>query len=225
MGSIISRALTKHFERAGLMSQCKYGFRKGLGARDLPTPLQHTWGQAVNNQGCVRVLAVDIAGAFDKVSHSGLLFKLRRMGVSGSLHRWLSSYLQGRSIRALISGHTSSARSISAGVPQGSTLGPTLFLAYINDIEQSLPSGLGLGIYADGATLYTVLKTMDPPATSCPLLQQGLDPLAALGKSWRVAFEPTKSQAPTISRKRVSWNVPPITFDGEQNSIYFTMAN
>ena len=86
------------------------------------------------------MLAVDIAGAFDKVSHVGVLHKLRAYGIDGTLHRWLTSYLSNRNLQAVVGGATSQAFPITAGVPQGSILGPILFIVYVSDVPDVLPA-------------------------------------------------------------------------------------
>ena len=101
----------------------------------------------------MRVLAVDIAGAFDKVSHRGLLRKAAALGIFGEQLQWIRSYLADRKMRAVVAGHTSTSQGISAGVPQGSTLGPIMFLLYVNDLEDHLPPGVELAVYADDTTI------------------------------------------------------------------------
>ena len=90
--------------------------------------LYHEWAAAAASGRSAHVLAIDIAGVFDKVSHAGPLHKVAVYGLDGALHGWLSSYLIGRSIHAVVGGQSSSSSEITSGVPQGSILGPTLLL-------------------------------------------------------------------------------------------------
>ena len=105
----------------------------------------------------MRVLAVDIAGAFDKVSHRGFLRKAEALGISGELLQWIRSYLSDRKLQAVVVGHTSPSQKIDGGVQQGSIHGPILFLVYVNGLEDHLPPGVELAVLADDTTTYTVL--------------------------------------------------------------------
>ena len=104
----------------------------------------------------VRSVFLDISKAFDKVWHEGLLYKLRSMGISGDLYKLLENYLSGRLQRVVLNGQTSSWRPVLAGVPQGSILGPLLFLIYINDLPNELKSNAKL--FADDTSLFTIVK-------------------------------------------------------------------
>ena len=104
----------------------------------------------------VRSVFLDISKAFDKVWHEGLLYQLKSMGVSGELYNLLENYLSDRFQRVLLNGQTSSWRPVLAGVPQGSILGPLLFLIYINDLPNELKSNAKL--FADDTSLFTIVK-------------------------------------------------------------------
>ena len=97
---------------------------------DVLTALQLEWTQTVANGGTVPVVAVDIAGAFDRVSHSGIVHKIQQAGATGFLIAWLRDYVADRHLQvAMGGGKISTQHSIRAGVPRSSVLGPTLFSA------------------------------------------------------------------------------------------------
>ena len=110
----------------------------------------------------VRSIFLDIAKAFDKVSHDGLTFKLKQNGVSGNLLNLLSNFLRNRKQRAVPNGQTSSWADVNAGAPQGSILGPLLFLIYINDLADGLSSNAKL--FADDTSLFSVVHNANTTA-------------------------------------------------------------
>ena len=104
----------------------------------------------------IRVVFFDISKAFDRVWHEGLLHKLEKYGIRGDLLKWFKSYLSERRQRVVIGGQTSDVYSIKAGVPQGSILGPVLFLLFINDIVCDISCNIRL--FADDTSLYIVVE-------------------------------------------------------------------
>ena len=135
-------------------------------------------------------------------------------GVCGPLLAWLRNYLSDRRISAAVGGHASAAQAIDAGVPYGSVLEPTLFLLYINDLEDFLPEGVHLAVYADDTTLYVTIETTASVQSSIATLQQAVDVLESWGRDWFITFEPTKSQCMTLTRHRLDWQLPSIIFGG-----------
>ena len=91
--------------------------------------------------------------SFDKVWHAGLLHKLKSYVISGQIFGLISSFLSNRHLRVVLGGKSSQEHPINAGVPQGSILGPTLFLLYINDLPDDVVCNIT--IYADDTTLYS----------------------------------------------------------------------
>ena len=214
MESIVNRQLLNFLESRGVLFPQQFGFRKGLSTTDLLMKLYHKWAAAAASGGSAHVLAIDIAGAFDKVSHAGLRHKASVYGLDGALHGWLSSYLTGRSIHAVVGGQSSSSSEITSGVRQGSILGPTLFILYTNDCEDVLPDGTGLGTYADDTTMYQCLSTNDSILCSAAQLQTAVNAVAQWGDTWKIRFEPSKCQALTVDHHRPPRNLPPIIFNG-----------
>ena len=104
----------------------------------------------------VRAIFLDISKAFDKVWHDGLLFKLEQNGISGNLLLLLQNYLVNRKQRVVLNRHSSDFQLIESGVPQGSVLGPLLFLAYINDLEMNIKSKVKF--FADDTMLFSIVR-------------------------------------------------------------------
>ena len=98
-------------------------------------------------------MALDVSKAFDRVWHAGPLHKLKSYRISGQVFGLISSFLSNRRLRVVLNGKSSREYSVNAGVPQGSILGPTIFLLYINDCSDDFI--YDIAIYADDTTLYS----------------------------------------------------------------------
>ena len=98
-------------------------------------------------------MALDISKAFDRVWHAGLLHKLKSYGISGQIFGLISSFFSNKRLRVVQHGKSSQEYPVNAGVPQGSILGSTLFLLYIDDLPDDVICNIA--IYADGTTLYS----------------------------------------------------------------------
>ena len=103
--------------------------------------------------GATRTVALDISKAFDRVWHAGLLHKLKSYGISGQIFGLISSFLSNRRLRVVLDGKSSQEYPLNAGVPQGSILGPTLFLLYINELPDDVICNIAID--ADDTTLYS----------------------------------------------------------------------
>ena len=109
--------------------------------------------RAFNKSGATGAVALDISKAFDRVWHAGLLHKLKCYGISGKIFGLISSCLSNKWLWVVLDGKSSQEYSVNAGVPQGSILGPTLFLLCINDLPDDVICNIA--IYADDTTLYS----------------------------------------------------------------------
>ena len=133
------------------------GFRPGHSTVNQLTYLVHRIYESLEQGKEVRMVFRDISKVFDKVWHKGLLYKLKTIGVRDPLMGWVESYLTNRKQRVVIDGQSSEWQCIKAGVPQGSVLGPLLFLIYINDITENLETDCFL--CADDTSLYDIVNT------------------------------------------------------------------
>ena len=127
----------------------------------------------------------NVSKAFDRVWHKGLLFKLKQHGIIGSLLDWTSDYLKDRSQRVVIRYCVSNLKPVYAGVPQGSVLGPLLFLIYVNDIGDSLLSLTRL--FADDSSLFYSASSLTDLQG---IINQDLHILSAWTKQWLIKFNP-----------------------------------
>ncbi|VDI10310.1 Hypothetical predicted protein [Mytilus galloprovincialis] len=145
----------------------------------------------------VRFIFCDVSKAFDRVWHMGLLYKLRKYGIKGNLLNWFKSYLSDRQQRVGVNGFFSNWNTVKAGVPQGSILGPFLFLLFVNDIVDAVTNKIKL--FADDTCLYCVVHDERSAAES---LGQDLESLDQWAGEWGVTFNADKTKSMYFTRKR-----------------------
>jgi Reverse transcriptase (RNA-dependent DNA polymerase) len=136
--SIIRDEMVNYLEAANLISDTQHGFRKGRSCLINMLTILDTITNNIDLGIDVDVVFLDFAKAFDKVPHERLLKKMEAQGITGDLLRWIRNWLTHRRQRVVINGEFSQWNSVASGVPQGSILGPILFLIYINELEQNL---------------------------------------------------------------------------------------
>ena len=149
----VNNRIVDHLEKCGLFSDSQYGFRPSRSTVDLLTVVSDRIARAFNRHGATQAVALDIYKAFDRVWHTGLLHILKSYGISGQILGLISSFLSNRQLRVVLDGKSSQEYPVNAGVLQGSILGPTLFLLYINDLPDDVICDIA--IYADDTTLYS----------------------------------------------------------------------
>lgn len=153
----------------------------------------------------------DVAKAFDKVWHDGLIYKLFKLGLSDRLTRMVASYLENRTFRFRHEGTMSSPHLLKAGVPQGSALSPLLYSVYTNDIP--IPkNSVQLSLFADDTALYVQGQRM---SSIIPKLQTSVNELAEWFKKWRIDVNPDKSSAIRFDvKRRNKLDDPPVRMQG-----------
>ena len=151
---ILVSQIWSHLNKYGIITSKQHGFRKGMSCETQLVEAIHDWTSTILNkgQGQVDVILLDFSKAFDTVPHQRLLQKLNKYGMRKRTLNWISSFLTNRTHHVVVNGSTSNVESVLSGVPQGTVLGPFLFLIYINDIEQHLTSKISL--FADDSVIY-----------------------------------------------------------------------
>ncbi|MCG8047067.1 MAG: reverse transcriptase domain-containing protein, partial [Candidatus Thiodiazotropha endolucinida] len=208
---IVHKYIFNFFRENAIITTLQSGFVPGDSTVNQLTDMYNTFCQALDEGKEVRAIFCDISKAFDRVWHKGLLYKLSSVGISGRLLQWFSDYLENRKQRVVLPGTASSWTSIKAGVPQGSILGPLLFLIYINDIVEDIHSSIRL--FADDTNLYIIV---DDPVDASDKLNTDLSKINEWAKQWLVKFNPSKSESMVFSRKRYKPNHPPVFMNETQ---------
>ena len=193
---IFTSTIMDHLERNNILCRQQHGFRS---LHSCETQLLEFSDELVSNLAAGKqtdVLVLDFEKAFDRVNHSLLVHKLHYYGIHGNIYAWIANFLDGRSQAVVVNGVRSHPVSVKSGVPQGSVLGPCLFLIYINDLPDPLTSKSRL--FADDTAVYGEVSS----AAEETRLQSNLDLLTDWGERWDMAFHPGKCKNLSISRKR-----------------------
>ena len=199
-----------HFRDNNILTTLQSGFIPGDSTVNQLTFLYNTFSQALDFGKEVRVVFCDISKAFDRVWYEGLLKKLEAAGIAGDLLIWFHSYLSDRRQRVVIPGVESAWKFIRAGVPQGSILGPPLFLLFINDIVTDIGSNIRL--FADDTSLFIIVEN---PDTTAELINLDLEKIMTWAKTWLVSFNPKKTESLLISRRLNKALHPPLFMENQ----------
>ena len=161
MESIIRDTLLAFLSKNNLISSHQHGFVHGKSTVTQLLECLNFWHKSLDEGKVVDVIYLDVSKAFDTVSHQKLLSKLPSYGIAGPMLQWLKAFLADRRQRVFVDGIYSDWSPVPSGVPQGSVLGPLLFLLYINDITDLDLSGW-IKLFADDIKLfYETLKPFD----------------------------------------------------------------
>ena len=193
---VIFSHIMSHFDSFNILTDYQHGFRK---KRSCDTQLILTINdldKGLNRNQQIDAILLDFSKAFDKVSHSRLLQKLDHYGVRGSIHSWITDFLQCRTQQVVLDGANSDISPVTSGVPQGSVLGPLLFLTYINDLPSRVKSTVRL--FADDCLMYRKITNQEDARQ----LQDDLDQLQEWEREWQMSFNPDKCEVLHLTNKR-----------------------
>ena len=211
--AVINLHLKRHLEKNGLLSDVQYGFRPSRSTADVLTVITERISKCLDKSYDSRAIALDISKAFDKVWHKGLLCKIKSYGICGRLYNIIASFLRDRSMRVVIDGQSSDTHSLNAGVPQGSVLGPTLFLLFINDLpDQNLKSLID--IFADDTTIYQSAGPRYSHSQLASDLSHDLAKIVEWGDRWLITFNAAKTKLLSFHHHRTDHTFPSIQMNG-----------
>ena len=195
---ILCSNISRHLDQNNILTDAQHGFRRHRSCETQLITTCDDFVNTINEKGQTDAVLLDFSKAFDKVHHQSLLVKLENYGIANNTHKWISSFLTNRSQKVMVDNALSSALPVLSGVPQGSVLGPLLFLIYINDMPDVVSQGSKLKLFADDSLLYREVKS----PTDADILQKDLNALQEWERDWRMEFHPKKCQVISITNKR-----------------------
>ena len=200
MESIIKENLVNYLEMNNLLSDTQYGFRSKRSCTLQLLEVYDIWTESLDHGIPIDMLYLDFQKAFDSVPHLRLIEKLHNLGIDGKLLNWIHSFITNRTQRVMIGDSSSNWVQVKSGVPQGSVLGPTLFLAFINDFPENINSTIRL--FADDAKLYRPIKTENDKE----ILQNDINKLCEWSDKWQLNFNVNKCRVLHVGNRNLKYD-------------------
>ncbi len=217
MEQIIRDQIIDHLVTNELLSSCQHGFIKGRSCiTQLLATLDH-WTEIMDGGGDVDAVYLDFSKCFDSVPHERLLMKLDRYGIKGRLWKWVADFLRGRHQQVSIRGCLSAIASVLSGIPQGSVLGPLLFVLFVNEMPEAVHTCITM-MFADDTKLFTQIKDESDVAK----LQDDIDNLQAWADAWQLRFNPEKCKVLHLGRNNQRANYTMTTVAGDRLELQST---
>ena len=208
MEHIIFHFIMDHLSSNDIISKHQHGFRPSHSCQSQLLLLTDDILKAMDNKKQIDLIFLDFCKAFDKVPHRRLLNKLKYYGITGELVKWIEQWLTKRNQRVTLENHVSSKLPVKSGVPQGTVLGPLMFLLYINDIDESISSMVRL--FADDCVIYRIIESLED--SLC--LQRDLNTILDWTRKWQMQLNIDKCVVLRCTR-----SLFPITLDYKSDDI------
>ena len=193
---ILHSTILTHLAYHKILSDAQHGFRKRRSCDTQLLRVLNDFARGLEDKSQTDIIFLDFAKAVDKASHQGLLRKAHYNGIRGHTCKWIESFLDNRSQQVVIDGHFSIDAKITSGVPQGSVLGPLLFLIYINDLPNCVQNSV-CRLFADDYILCQRIRS----SQDSHKLQADLDQLLKWESIWLMEFYTSKCQVISITNK------------------------
>ena len=192
--SIMAKNIREHLDRHNLIKDSQHGFSKGKSCLKNLLSFYRNVFETADNNGKYGIIYFDFSKAFDKVPHQRLIQKIKAHGIEGKILSWIKAWLRDRKQRVVINGNKSDWGEVTSGVPQGSVLGPLLFLIYINDLDDGIRSDISK--FADDTKIGRNISTGEDAA----ILQEDLDRLFEWAEKWQMEFNIGKCSVLSVGR-------------------------
>ena len=199
---IVFTSIMDHVDKNKILNHFQHGFRKQHSCETQLVTTIEDLARGLQERQQIDLLILDFSKAFDVVSHRLLLGKLDYYGIRGNTLGWVTDWLTGRTQRVVIDGECSEDAPVLSGVPQGTVLGPLMFILYINDISAGTSSSVRL--FADDCLLYRVVDS----TRDASLLQGDLRQMCRWAEDWEMDFNPSKCYKLSITKRRNPMSYP-----------------
>ena len=196
MEKIIREHVIEHLQVNKLISRQQHGFTKGRSCVTQLLDVMDSWTEILDEGGSIDIIHMDFMKAFDSVPHQRLLAKLSAHGIQGKVLEWTQAFLSEREQRVVVNGTSSQPAPVTSGIPQGSVVGPMLFVMYINDLPDVCTSNVKL--FADDTKLFT--RSDGEAATTA--MQEDLNRLQQWSNDWLLRFHPQKCSVLKLGSKK-----------------------
>ena len=199
MESIIRDSIMEHMSKNNLLNSQQYGFVSGRSTVLQLIKVMDRWTEILDKGGCVDVVYCDFLKAFNKVPHKRLVQKLNYYGIAPLLVNWIKEFLSDRKQKVMVNGECSTWYEVTSGIPQGSVLGPTLFVVYINSLPDVISQSSSY-LFADDIKLANgIFENSD-----CEALQSDLNNMVEWTEKSLLKFHPDKCVHMTIGKSKLN---------------------
>ena len=186
MEHCVRNHIVNHMMINNLFSNQQYGFIRGRSTVLQMLNVMDVWTKAMDKGDSIDTVYLDFTKAFDKVPHNRLMSKLNSIGINTETLNWIKAFLSDRVQQICVNGSNSTWKPVTSGIPQGSVLGPILFVLYINDLPSNILSDVYM--FADDTKIFNIIKSPEDQET----LQNDLDTLSMWSDKWLLKFHPEK---------------------------------
>lgn len=200
METIVREEVMEHMKSNKLFSRRQFGFLPGRSTVLQLVQVIDDWVQIMEEGGVVDVIYCDFMKAFDKVPHKRLIEKVKSYNIGVKCVKWIEEFLKDRRQRVLVNGICSDWSGVTSGVPQGSVLGPLLFVIFINDLPDTISNESKIYLYADDTKIYRGIRGVD----DMERLQRDVDGMKVWSEQWLLPFHPMKCKYMRIGSKAIS---------------------
>ncbi len=200
MESIMRDIIMKYLHSNNLICNNQFGLIKGRSTNLQLLNVLDNWTISLDNKTPIDVILMDFKKAFDSVPHLRLITKLKAYGFENPLLGWINNFITGRTQRVSINGSFSNWHRVRSGIPQGSVLGPLLFVLYINDLPLDINSSIYM--FADDTKISRPISTIN----DCMLLQDDINTLQSWSDKWLLTFHPDKCHVLSLGKNTIPYN-------------------